>query len=144
MTEQGCADVKAAVTDVKRSEPYIAIFGRDTIQAFLVVDKHIVDEVHIEDTPFALMAAFFVYDIWYPKGCNNFHTLLEVVALKCSPEKASPSGKYLLAKLSAHYILSSLAFSLLYLVPFPFCMSNIIVIQLQLNCLYCVHTTQKV
>ena len=43
-----------------------------------------------------------MYNICYPKGCNNFYPFLEIVVLKFSPEKASPSVKYLLAKISAH------------------------------------------
>lgn len=99
---QGCTDVREVVAENQRLEPYVAIIGEETVEAYLVVDKHIIDKFSIIDIPFALMAAFFVYNICYPKGCNNFYTFLEIVVLKFSLEKASPSVKYLLAKINAH------------------------------------------
>ena len=90
------------VKDSGRLEPYIAIVGKESLDASLVVDHQVVDEVPIDNLPFVLMAAFFVYNICYPKGCNNFYSFLEVSMLKYSAEKASPSVSHLLAKLSAH------------------------------------------
>lgn len=77
------------------------LIGKDMLQAYLVVDNHIVDEVPITDLPLALMAAYFVFNICYPKGCNNFYSFLEVVVLGYSPEKASPTVKYFLTKINA-------------------------------------------
>ena len=58
--------------DSGRLEPYIAVIGKESLEAYLVVDGTVVDEVPIDNSPFVLMAAFFVYNICYPKGCNNF------------------------------------------------------------------------
>ena len=69
-------------------------------EAYLVVDKRIIDQVEIGDIPFVLMAAFFVYNICYPKGCSNFYSFLEIIALKYSPEKASPTVKYFLSRIT--------------------------------------------
>ena len=77
------------------------VVGEDNLQAYLVVDSHVIDEVPIDDLPFALMAAYFVFNICYPKGCNNFYSFLEILVLNYSPEKASPSVKHLLAKINA-------------------------------------------
>jgi len=78
------------------------IVGESSLQSYLIVDKHVIDEIDFVDIPFALMAAFFVYNICYPKGCTNFYTFLEIVVLKYSAEKAPPSVKFLLSKISAH------------------------------------------
>lgn len=102
ITVQGCTDVKTVVRNNRRLEPYIAVVGKESLDAYLVVDQQVVDEVPIDNLPFVLMAAFFVYNICYPKGCNNFYSFLEVSMLKYSAEKASPSVSHLLAKLSAH------------------------------------------
>lgn len=101
---QGSSDVKAVVSGNQKLEPYILIIGEDTesIEAYLVVDKQVIDEVSFIDIPFVLMAAFFVYNICYPKGCNNFYSFLEIVTLRYSPEKASTSVKYLLTRISSH------------------------------------------
>ena len=53
-------------------QPYILIVGQEAVQAYLVVDKKVVDDVSFEDIPYILMAAFFVYNICYPKGCVFF------------------------------------------------------------------------
>ena len=45
------------------------------------------------ELPFALMAAFFVYNICYPRGCSNFYCMLEILVLNNNSEKASPSVK---------------------------------------------------
>ena len=83
-----------------RLEPYVII--NDIGDAYLIVDKHIIDQIPIVDIPCALMAAFFVFNICYPKGCNNFYTFLEIIILKYSAEKASSSVKFFLSKISAH------------------------------------------
>ena len=99
---QGSTNVKAVVKDSGRLEPYIVIIGKESLNAYLVVDQQVVDEVPIDNLPYVLMAAFFVYNICYPKSCNNFYSFLEVTMLCYSAEKASPSVNLLLAKLSAH------------------------------------------
>jgi hypothetical protein len=67
----------------------------DPSQAFLVVDKHIVCEVaDLLDIPYMLMAAFFVFNIHYTQGCNNFYSFMEVVTLNFPGDKASPTVKH--------------------------------------------------
>ena len=93
--------MKAAVATNPRLEPYVVV-AADLTETYLVVDRNIVDRVSFNDVPFALMSTFFVFNICYPKGCNNLYTFLEVVILKYSSEKVPPSVRYLLAKLNAH------------------------------------------
>ena len=80
------------------------IVGESSLQSYLIVDKHVIDEIDFVDIPFALMAAFFVY-ICYPKRCTNFYTFLEIVVLKYSAEKAPPSVKFLLRSVLIRTIL---------------------------------------
>ena len=53
--------------------PYILITGtvKEPGQAFLVVDKSIVNQVNSFDDTFVLLSAYFVFNIKYPVGCNN-------------------------------------------------------------------------
>ena len=89
--------MKALVSNITSLEPYVVLTGEDL--AYLVIDKQIVDQVtSVQEIPFLLMSAFFVFNICYPKGCNNFYSFLEVIVLNFSPEKATPSVKYLLTK----------------------------------------------
>ena len=82
-------------------EPYIMVYGEDqsNANAYLIVDKRVIGIVKMTELPFALMAAFFVYNICYPRGCSNFYSMLEILVLKYSSEKASPSIKHLLPKI---------------------------------------------
>ncbi len=54
------------------------------------------------DIPFNLMEAIFVYNICYPKGCSNFFTFLEIIALNYPSQKVSPTVKYFLSKMKDH------------------------------------------
>lgn len=54
----------------------IMLMGED--EAYFIVDKRVIDQVEVIDIPCALMAAFFVYNICYPKGCANLYTFLEI------------------------------------------------------------------
>ena len=93
---QGCTDVKTLVSNIISLEPYVVLTGEDL--AYLVIDKQIVDQVtSVQEIPLLLMSAFFVFNICYPKGCNNFYSFLEVIVLNL---KATPSVKYLLTKVS--------------------------------------------
>ena len=49
---------------VQQLQPYILVVGQEAIQAYLVVDKKVVDDVSFDDIPYILMVAFFVY-----RGC---------------------------------------------------------------------------
>ena len=97
---QGCSsDVSSIALNNERLEPYIIISGDHELKASLVVDKCVIDSVSMTELPYTLMSAFFVYNICYPKGCNNFYSMLEILVLNYSLEKASPTVKYLLPKI---------------------------------------------
>lgn len=57
-------------------DPHIVITAEDR-EAVLVVDKQVIDKLDIINIPFALMAAFFVFNICYPKGCSTFYSFLK-------------------------------------------------------------------
>ncbi len=58
---QGCTDVKAVAVDHRKLEPYVVIVEEGILQAYLVVDNHIIADQG--DMPLTLMAAIFVNDI---------------------------------------------------------------------------------
>jgi len=65
---KACENVTMVVEDITNLTPYMLIVGNigDATQAFLVADK-IISDVKFDDLPFCLMAAFFVFNICYPK-----------------------------------------------------------------------------
>ena len=73
--------------------------GQSDASAYMIVDKRVIDTVEMAELPFALMAAFFVYNICYLRGCNNFYCMVEILVLKYNSEKASPSVKHLSPKI---------------------------------------------
>lgn len=76
--------------------------NEDDNTAYLVVDSIVVDNIRTEDIPFCVLSAYYVFNICYPKGCNNFFSFLEIVILNYSSEKAPPSVKHILAALASH------------------------------------------
>lgn len=99
-TMQGI-DLLEEIQEKEQLEPYLVLVQEDN-DIFLIVDKNIVDKVEPQDIPFALMAAFYVFNIHYPKGCHVLYAFLEVLALTFTPEKAPASVKHLFANLAAH------------------------------------------
>ena len=56
--------------------------GQSDASAYMIVDKCVIDTVEMVELPFALMAAFFVYNICYLRGCSNFYFMLEILVFK--------------------------------------------------------------
>ena len=75
-------DIKV-IAQNNHSEPYVIVVGDNTNpeQAFLVMDRKILSEINIEEVPVYLIAVFYVFNICYPAGCNNFYCFLEVALL---------------------------------------------------------------
>ena len=100
---QGCTNITAVAEGNSNITPYILVTGdiAGPMQAFLVVDKTIISEVPLlYDLPFALMAAFFVFNICYPKCCNHLYSFMEVVTLSYPAQKTSATIKYFLSSLN--------------------------------------------
>ena len=96
---QACANITAVVDGNVISTPYILI-SEDTEVAFLIVDKTVVCEIPIlMDIPFVLMASYFVFNICYPKGCNNLCSFMEILTLNYPADKASATTKHFLTSL---------------------------------------------
>ena len=54
--------------------PYAVVLGghKDPKQAFMVIDGKIMCEIPIDDIPIYLIAVFYIFNICYPTGCQNF------------------------------------------------------------------------
>lgn len=68
----------------------------------MIVDNNVIDAVPLGDLLMALMAAFIVSNICYPKGCTNLYSFLQATILRYRPQNAALSVKYLLAQINAH------------------------------------------
>ena len=85
----------------KQPQPYL--FGIGTLaepeQYFLVIDCIIIGEVKVEQLPLILLAAYFVFNICYVKGCSNMFSFLEVLLCKSSLDKATASVNHFITSL---------------------------------------------
>ena len=87
--------------DISNLTPYVVVGDiTDAKQSFLVVDKKILCEIEFEGIPFCLMAAFFVFNIFYPRGCSNFYSFMEIMTLEFPLEKASATVKHFIASIN--------------------------------------------
>ncbi len=93
-------DVEEAIAAKSQLEPYLLLVQEDHNIIFLVIDNKILDQIQPRDLPFCLMAAYYVFNIQYPKACHMFYSFLEVFVLKMEPGKAS-TIKHFLARLKA-------------------------------------------
>ena len=61
-------------------QPMVIIIGdyRDPIQAFLICEKKVLFEVPTKDIPVSLLMPYYIFNMCYPKGCNNFYTFIEI------------------------------------------------------------------
>ena len=79
----------ADVAKAQQFHPYIVVKTEEEDSTIsLATDGQIVTAVPLEDVPFTLMAAYFTYNICYPKGTINFFTFMEIVTLRYPAEKA--------------------------------------------------------
>ena len=70
---QSTSDIQSEIQLKWQNAPYLLCCG-DVVgpeQLYLVLDQQILCEVENRDAVFALLSAFFVFNVCYPKGCNN-------------------------------------------------------------------------
>ena len=73
-------------------------------QVFLVVDKSIINEVKdFNDIPFLLLSAYFVFNIKYPAGCNNFFFFFRNFVAQIFNQKSIPHCKTFFPSISCLY-----------------------------------------
>ena len=78
------------------------VVGQEPQQIFLIVDGEIIMEVSSSSCNVVLLSSFFVFNICYPKGCNNVYGFLEFAYFNTTLDKLTPTVKQFLANLSCH------------------------------------------
>ena len=59
-----------------------------------MADCQRIDEVDMKKLPLYILAAYFVFNVEYIKGCSNLFSYLEILLLGAKPEKAAASVKH--------------------------------------------------
>lgn len=94
-------DLQEEIENKPQVEPYLLCCGdlSEPDQLYLV-DKAILCEVEIRDAVYALLSAFFVFNIRYPPGCSNVYAFFEAALLGLKG-KPPPSVAHFMAALDA-------------------------------------------
>ena len=92
--------MKKAAEEVPTSQPcgVVAVQDHSDVKdAFLVIEKKIICKIPHTDLPLALLAAFYVFNMHYPEGCNNIYSFFEAALMG----KKHPGRKTCLAAVLA-------------------------------------------
>ena len=65
-------------------EPLVVVVGdhHDAQQAFLVSENKTVCEITVSDILIYLLAMYYVFNMCYPKGCDDFYSFMEIALFK--------------------------------------------------------------
>lgn len=99
--QQDSTDLPTAISNKGQNQPYILLCG-DLLhpdQLMLVIDNQVICDIEENDIPFALMSAYYVFNICYVQGCNNVFKFFESSLLNIKT-KVSPSVNHFMATLS--------------------------------------------
>ena len=79
----------AAVIGCKTSRPSLIIKEKigEEVEIFLICEQTIITQVTGLEAPIALLAAYYAFNMQYPKGLQSFCTLLEVMLCGVKPGK---------------------------------------------------------
>ncbi len=99
---QNTADLNSEARKRAQNEPYLLCCGDvcQPEQIYLVIEREIICEVKNEDTPYALLSAFFVFNIEYTLGCTNVYLFLEKTLLGVEG-KPTPTVAHFMSALAA-------------------------------------------
>ncbi len=100
---QDSTDFQTVIDNKGQNEPYIIVCGgmAQPEQLMLIVDRHIIGDIHEDDAPFAVMSTYFVFNICYIPGCHNVFKFLESSLLDIMTKKIPPSINHFMAALSS-------------------------------------------
>ena len=87
-------NIESIATDVQELAPTLLVVGNlnEVKEVFLVIEKTIVCQIRsIDEPPLLLLAAFYSFNISYPKGLETMYKLLEYCILGKKSGKISSS-----------------------------------------------------
>ena len=86
---QASLSLTAAVSGSSQSHPFLIVkeMPGEKVEVFLVCEQVIISEIAGIEAPLALLAAYYSYNMQYPRGLSSFFTLLEVKLCGIKPHK---------------------------------------------------------
>lgn len=96
-------NLRNLITQVNVSTPFLLVCQNDLEdqQVFLCIDRQLITEVSMENSVLLLLSAFYVFNICYPKGCNNVFSFLEFIFFGVNIDKLAPSVKQFFTYISS-------------------------------------------
>ena len=97
LSVQTSVDMEKAAMEVQLPSPTILL--QDTA-AVLVVERQILCSVPVKEAPLALLAAYYTFNMEYPKGIRKCLTTLKILVLDVVPSKIDPKISAVLSALT--------------------------------------------
>ena len=66
---------------MKSSNLSCTFWFQENRQCFLIIEQQVITEIQ-KNAVMVLIAAYYVYNLKFPKGCTNVYTLLKVLFLR--------------------------------------------------------------
>ena len=85
------ADASIDAKQQLHPQPVVVVRGKKKSikDAYIVTEGQVLCKVPIAQVPFALLSAFYIFNMQYPSGCTNFYSFLEFIFLDLTPPKRS-------------------------------------------------------
>lgn len=94
---QGATNLERIIAQNGHLQPYLLVVDQ-LDETYLIVDNQVINgDVCSDNYPLVLLAAYFIYNICYARGCNNFFAFLEVFLLGSQSVNASITVKHFMA-----------------------------------------------
>ena len=100
---QVTSDLQKVAKDSENLEPSLLALGEKNSvkEIYLVAEKSVICKVkHIQEAPLVLLSAFYSYNMFYPKGTENFYAFLEYIILDKKPTKMTANLSHFITTLS--------------------------------------------
>ena len=90
--------MEKTAAQVQLPTPTLLVQGTVAVQ--LVVERQVLCSVPIKEAPLALLAAYYAFNIEYPRGIKKCLATLEILILDIVPSKVDPKISALLSALT--------------------------------------------
>lgn len=87
---QNVVSVEAAIAESTELAPSLLVkrnFDGSIKEVFLICERQVLCKITPELSPLYLLAAFYAFNMKYPKGLHSLYTLFQIILLNSRPKK---------------------------------------------------------
>ncbi|XP_019852127.1 PREDICTED: uncharacterized protein LOC109582011 [Amphimedon queenslandica] len=98
----GASNLSSIISERKQPQPFALVTGNihSPEQAFLAVDCNLIGEVPLDAIPLYIVAAYFVFNICYIKGCHNVFAFFEALLFPVTGSSMPSTVQHFMAALN--------------------------------------------